>query len=137
MEPARSSHHLQWRSRKRAAWLNLLVPPSGRLSPPRHAEPRAGDSHHGSAGAAGARPHQRRGSRPLGLTLEDVEDDDWTVCQAVGEAAHFLALAGVAAPSASGVGLVVAAFEDRVKAGHLAHHVTISLDEATYERSSQ
>lgn len=33
----------------------------------------------------------------VGLTLEDVEDDDWTACQAVGEAAHFLAMAGLAA----------------------------------------
>lgn len=73
----------------------------------------------------------------VGLTLEDVEDDDWTACQAVGEAAHFLAMAGVAAPSATGVGLVVAAFEDRVKAGHLALGMTVSLDEATYERLSR
>lgn len=72
----------------------------------------------------------------VGLTLEDVEGDDWTACQAVGEAAHFLAMAGVAAPSATGVGLVVAAFEDRVKPGQLAHRLTISLDEATYERLS-
>jgi len=73
----------------------------------------------------------------VGLTLEDVEDDDSTACQAVGEAAHFLAMAGVAAPSATGVGLVVAAFEDRVKAGQLAHRLTISLDEATYQRLSE
>jgi len=73
----------------------------------------------------------------VGLTLEDVQGDDWIACQAVGQAAHFLAMAGVAAPSATGGGLVVAAFEDRVKAGQLAHCLTISLDEATYERLSQ
>ncbi len=72
----------------------------------------------------------------VGLTLEDLQDDDWTACQAVGEAAHFLAMAGVTATSATGVGLVVAAFEDRVKAGQLARRLTISLDEATYERLS-
>lgn len=73
----------------------------------------------------------------VGLTLEDVEGDDWTACQAVGEAVHFLALAGVAAPSATGVGLVVAAFEDRIKAGQLANRLTIPLDEAAYARLSR
>ncbi|HUP69476.1 MAG TPA: RES domain-containing protein [Acidimicrobiales bacterium] len=70
----------------------------------------------------------------VGLTLDDVEDDDWGACQAIGEAAHFLAMAGVAAPSATGVGFVIAAFEDRVKAGQLTHRRTISLDKVTYER---
>ena len=73
----------------------------------------------------------------VGLTLDDVADDDWTACQAVGQATHFLAMAGLAAPSATGIGLVVAAFEDRVKVGHLALRLTVSLDEVTYERLSR
>lgn len=55
----------------------------------------------------------------VGLTLDDVDDDDWSACQAIGEAAHFLGMAGIAAPSATQVGLVVAAFETRVAAGQL------------------
>lgn len=73
----------------------------------------------------------------VGLTLDDVQDDDWTACQAVGQAAHFLGMAGVAAPSATGVGLVIAAFEDRLTTGQLAHRLTVSLDRETYERLSQ
>ncbi|TCU43324.1 RES domain-containing protein [Curtobacterium sp. PhB146] len=49
----------------------------------------------------------------LGLTLDDIADDDWTACQAIGQAAWFLGLGGVLAPSASGAGLVLAAFETR------------------------
>ena len=55
----------------------------------------------------------------VGLTLDDISDDDWSACQAVGEAAHFLGMAGIAAPSATAVGIVVAAFETRVAAGQL------------------
>lgn len=52
----------------------------------------------------------------LGITLEDIADDDWTACQAIGQAAWFLGLGGVLAPSASGAGLVLAAFETRAAA---------------------
>ncbi len=47
------------------------------------------------------------------MTQADVADDDWTACQAVGHAAWFLGLDGVLAPSASGRGHVLAAFETR------------------------
>lgn len=49
----------------------------------------------------------------VGLTLDDIEDDDWTACQSVGEAAWFLGFSGLIAPSASGRGYVLAAFEVR------------------------
>jgi RES domain-containing protein len=55
----------------------------------------------------------------VGLTPEDVGDDDWLPCQAVGEAAHFLGVAGIAAPSATRLGIVLAAFENRVGPGQL------------------
>ncbi|MBB2975094.1 RES domain-containing protein [Microbacterium endophyticum] len=56
----------------------------------------------------------------LGLTLADVADDDWTACQSVGHAAWFLGFQGVLAPSASGAGLVLAAFEGRLELHQLA-----------------
>ncbi len=50
----------------------------------------------------------------VGLNLTDIADLDWTACQSVGHAAWFLGLGGVLAPSATGDGLVLAAFENRV-----------------------
>lgn len=41
----------------------------------------------------------------VGLTTDDIADEDWTACQAVGHAAYFLDYDGVLAPSASGLGL--------------------------------
>ncbi|NNM46949.1 RES family NAD+ phosphorylase [Knoellia koreensis] len=49
----------------------------------------------------------------VGIGEADIADDDWTACQAVGHAAWFLGLSGVLAPSASGAGHVLAAFETR------------------------
>lgn len=72
--------------------------------------------------------------RRVGLDPEDIADDDWTACQTVGEAAHFLSFAGVVAPSATGSGLVIAAFEDRIGAGQLKLRSSESLDEPTYLR---
>ncbi|WEG08921.1 RES domain-containing protein [Microbacterium horticulturae] len=54
----------------------------------------------------------------VGLTLADISDPDWTACQAVGNAAWFLGLGGVLAPSATEEGVVLAAFEARI-VGHL------------------
>ncbi len=55
----------------------------------------------------------------VGLMREDIADDDWTRCQAIGHAAFFLDFDGVLAPSATGVGVVLAAFETRLEAGQL------------------
>ena len=52
----------------------------------------------------------------VGLTRSDLEDPDWTACQSVGNAAWFLGHAGVLAPSATGEGNVLAAFETRASA---------------------
>lgn len=49
----------------------------------------------------------------VGLTPSDIEDPDWTACQSIGNAAWFLGHAGVLAPSATGSGNVLAAFETR------------------------
>lgn len=49
----------------------------------------------------------------VGLTRADIEDPDWTACQSVGNAAWFLGHAGVLAPSATGEGVVLAAFETK------------------------
>lgn len=55
----------------------------------------------------------------IGLELSDITDDDHTACQAVGQAADFLGYQGVLAPSATGTGLVLAAFESRLGNGQL------------------
>lgn len=51
----------------------------------------------------------------LGLTEKDLEGDDPSKCQAVGEAAEHLGLEGVIAPSATGAGTVLAIFFDAVR----------------------
>lgn len=61
---------------------------------------------------------EERALAHVGLTAADIADPDWTACQAVGNAAWFLGLGGVLAPSATGEGVVLAAFETRI-AGHL------------------
>ena len=55
----------------------------------------------------------------IGLEIGDIADDDWTACQAVGQAADFLGYQGVLAPSATGTGLVLAAFEARLRRGQV------------------
>lgn len=68
----------------------------------------------------------------VGLSPDDIADDDWTACQAVGHAAHFLDMSGVVAASATGHGLVIAAFEARVEPERLTVTASVALDEATY-----
>jgi hypothetical protein len=50
----------------------------------------------------------------LDISATELRSDDWTLCQWIAEAAHFLGAEGIVAPSATGVGLVVAAFDDRI-----------------------
>jgi RES domain-containing protein len=69
----------------------------------------------------------------VGLNFDDIADDDRTACQAVGQAAWFLELQGVIAPSASGEGHVLAVFENRAHAGQLTVAATAPLDQATYD----
>ena len=68
----------------------------------------------------------------VGLSLEDIADDDWSACQAVGHAAWFLEFGAVFAPSATGDGHVLAAFEGRLQPGQLTVSESRPLDEETY-----
>lgn len=52
----------------------------------------------------------------VGLSLADIRADDLRACQVVGEAAHHGGQEGVLAPSATGVGEVLALFVDRLEA---------------------
>lgn len=72
--------------------------------------------------------------RQVGLELEDISDDDWTACQAVGHAAYFLNFDGVLAPSATGTGLVLAAFETRLRPDQLTLDRSEPLSEDLYLR---
>lgn len=68
----------------------------------------------------------------VGLDLEDISDDDWTACQTVGHAAYFLDFDGVLAPSATGTGLVLAAFETRLDPEQLTIEQSEPLTEELY-----
>ena len=50
----------------------------------------------------------------VGLSEAQVRSDDATPCQEVGEAAHHLGREGILAPSATGVGDVLALFVERL-----------------------
>lgn len=70
----------------------------------------------------------------VGLSVDDIADDDWAACQSVGHAAWFLEYAGVLAPSATGDGHVLAAFEHRIQPGQIAVLESRPLDLETYLR---
>lgn len=70
----------------------------------------------------------------VGLDLGDITDEDWTGCQAVGLAAHFLGVAGVRAPSATGEGLVLTAFESRVGPRQIVVDSSERLTQELYDR---
>lgn len=70
----------------------------------------------------------------IGLEASDIADDDHTACQAVGQAADFLGYQGVLAPSATGTGLVLAAFEARLSPGQLQVTSSQPLTEELVER---
>jgi RES domain-containing protein len=78
---------------------------------------------------------EEKALRYVGLTPEDIADDDRTACQAVGHAAWFLQMSGIVAPSATGNGLVIAAFENRLRPGQLRLARTTRLNEGTYARA--
>ena len=61
----------------------------------------------------------RRGRDAVGLDLSDIESADRSSCQEVGRAAHYLGVQGILAPSATHVGLVLAAFERNIRRGQL------------------
>lgn len=68
----------------------------------------------------------------VGLSPEDLIDDDWTACQSVGHAAWFLHATALLVPSASAAGIVIAVFENRLHPRQLHLDGTAPLDEPTY-----
>ena len=69
----------------------------------------------------------------VGLSLADISDADWTACQTVGHAAWFLGLGGVLAPSATGRGLVLAAFESHIGPGQFEVQASEQLTPERYD----
>ena len=57
----------------------------------------------------------------VGLTEDDIRSQDRSKCQEVGAAALYLGLQGVLAPSATGIGFVIAIFEPSLDRGQLMH----------------
>lgn len=53
----------------------------------------------------------------LGLSDAALGGDDPSLCQAIGDAAHYAGFEGVLAPSATGTGEVIAVFTDRMMPG--------------------
>jgi RES domain-containing protein len=66
----------------------------------------------------------------VGLSPSSIRAAAWGPCQRVGEAAHFLGFQGILAPSATGMGSVLAVFEPRLRRGQLvlARTETLRLD---------
>ncbi|OSP08803.1 RES family NAD+ phosphorylase [Microbacterium sp. LEMMJ01] len=69
----------------------------------------------------------------VGLSDGDIRDPDWTACQNIGNAAWFLGFGGILAPSATGDGIVLAAFEARASP-HLSIRDTERLTHDLYTR---
>lgn len=65
----------------------------------------------------------------VGLTLADVGDEDQADCQEIGHAASYLGLQGVLAPSATGVGIVIAVYDANLQPGQLQHQRSDDLRE--------
>jgi len=56
----------------------------------------------------------------VGLTPDDVtDDDDWTACQAVGNAVQYLGIQALRAASATGDGHILALYEPHLHPGQL------------------
>ena len=55
----------------------------------------------------------------VGLTLGDLDDDDWTACQVVGNAVQYLGYTALFAPSATGAGHIIAVYEPHLRPGQL------------------
>ncbi len=69
----------------------------------------------------------------VGLEIEDLFGKDWAACQAVGHAAWFLEMAGVLAPAAGGIGLVVTALGHRAQRGQVQVRTTDDLTPKLYK----
>lgn len=65
--------------------------------------------------------------RAVELDDADLRGDDPRACQAVGEAAHYLGLEGILAPSAVGSGDILAAFYSKLRGGSVIRDVASEL----------
>jgi RES domain-containing protein len=55
----------------------------------------------------------------VGLTPDDLIDDDWAACQVVGNAVQYLGYTALFAPSATEIGDVIAVYEPHLRPGQL------------------
>jgi RES domain-containing protein len=65
-----------------------------------------------------------------GFSLAVVTDDDIRICQAIGEAAHYLGLEGILAPSAAAPGHALSIFLNKLLPGSVVDVVTDEVIEA-------
>jgi RES domain-containing protein len=70
----------------------------------------------------------------VGLEPADLTSDDWTACQQVGHAAWFLHTQAILVPAAGGIGLVITAYEQRIRPGQLTVLRSDDLTPETYEK---
>jgi len=73
----------------------------------------------------------------VGLDEDRLHQNDATACQEVGEAAHHLGREGVLAPSATGAGIVLAVFVERVLPGSRIEVVSTTVWESITRRLIQ
>ena len=66
----------------------------------------------------------------VGLSRDDINAPDWSMCQRTGESAVLAGYAGLRAPSATGIGHVIVLFEDRLPEGRV--HPTKTEDLGSY-----
>lgn len=65
----------------------------------------------------------------IGLRLSDLEADDWTPCQQIGDAVDTLGLGGLLADSATGSGVVLTVYLTHANLGELTLTSSIEVDE--------
>ncbi len=62
------------------------------------------------------------------ITIGDIGSTDLSLCQDIGRTGHFLGMQGVRAPSATGVGEVLALFDSRITPGQIQLQRTLAMD---------
>src|SRR5688572_19192957 len=102
----------------------VLASPRGQILPP----PRNVSQGCGSLTSSGSTcdPPSPRRSRAV---RRDLEDDDWTACQAVGNTVQYLGYVALFAPSATRAGDVITVYEPYLRAGQLEALATTELPE--------
>jgi hypothetical protein len=63
----------------------------------------------------------------IGLSMSAIESDDPSLCQSVGEAAFYDGFEGLAAPSATGLGAILAVFPASLKPGSRVEPTTFEI----------